>query len=293
MPDVLPIVGRTTWTACAGSPVDLPVSVANDGPALAGVELEVTVCGETVRHGPLDLPAHTASSITTLQVTAPADTGTHELTVRLTGNGVEAENRYPLHVVAADIEVRGDASSTGRRRRGRVFGGVPSPDAAAPLVVAEGGLDAESGAAIAAALAAGAPVLVLAQDADSAHHLPIDAELTEVATAWGSTPFLFTTAETAVPSLPPARVLTTEPMPIVPDAVWTRLGGNGFPPVVIAGLLKPFPDEIAGTVVGEIQVGEGRLVVCQFPLREAVRQGDPLATAVLTDLLRHLVDPKR
>jgi hypothetical protein len=80
-------------------------------------------------------------------------------------------------------------------------------------------------------------------------------------------------------------------MSIVPDAVWTRLGDGPFPPQVAAGMWKPFPDEIAGTVVGETRVGPGRLLVCQFPLLAAVREGDPMATAVLADLLRHLAAP--
>jgi hypothetical protein len=294
---VLPVVARTTWTVAAGEAVELPISIANDGPALSGVSLEVSLRGRTVRYGPVDLPAHTASDVATVRVPAPDVTGTHELTVRLTGNdGPLATNRYPLHVV----------STAPARVRIRLIGNTAAADALAtvgaetlradtdapvPLVVAESALDAESGAAITTALAAGTSVLVLAQDADRAEHLPIEAELTDVATAWGSTPFLFTTGELAVPALPPATVLATEPMSIVPDAVWTRLGDGPFPPAVVAGMWKPFPDEIAGTVVGETQVGPGRLVVCQFPLLAAVRRGDPMATAVLADLLRHLAAP--
>ena len=286
---VLPIVARTTWTAAAGEPVELPVSVANDGPALTGVTLEVELCGHTVRHGPVDLPAHTASSVTTVHVTAPEAAGTHELLVHLTGpDGPVAANRYPLHVVAAApavvrVRLLGDAAGPLA-----AAGASVEDDAALPVVVAEDSLDDKIGETLATALAAGTPVLVLAQDAPRARHLPVPAELTDVATAWGSTPFLFTTGEAAVPALPPATVLTTEPMPIVPDVVWTRLGDGAFPESVVAGLFKPFPDEISGTIVGETHVGPGRLVVCQFRLLDAVRRGDPMATAVLADLLRHL-----
>jgi hypothetical protein len=284
--DVLPIVARTAWTAAAGEAVELPVSVANDGPALTGVTLEVTVRGRTVRYGPVDLPAHTASEVATVRVPAPEVTGTHELVLRLAGpGGPVAANHYPLHVVPAapaGVAVRLAGA-------GALPGAEVVTDPSAPLVVAENALDAPAGQAVAAALAAGCSVLVLAQDADRARHLPIPAELTDVATAWGSTPFLFTTGELAVPSLPPATVLSTEPMSIVPDAVWTRLGDD---PLVVAGMWKPFPDEIAGTVVGEAQVGPGRLVVCQFPLAAGLREGDPMASAVLADLLRHLAAPR-
>ncbi|GAA4613146.1 hypothetical protein GCM10023195_56750 [Actinoallomurus liliacearum] len=286
--DVLPIVARTSWTVAAGEAVELPVSVANDGPALSGVHLEVTLRGRTVRYGPVDLPAHTASEVATIRVPAPEVAGTHELTVRLVGDDVVGSNRYPVHVVSAEparvaVRLAGEA--------GDLAGADVVTDEAAPLVVAEGALDARSGALAAEALAAGRAVLVLAQDADRARHLPIPAELTDVATAWGSTPFLFTTDAPAVPSLPQATVLSVEPMSIVPDAVWTRIGDRPFPGNVVAGMWKPFPDEIAGTIIGETQVGPGRLLVCQFPLLAAARRGDPMATAVLADLLRHLVAP--
>ncbi len=284
---VLPIVARTTWTVAAGEEVELPVSVANDGPALSGVTVEIDLCGRTVRHGPVDLPAHTASGVATIRLPAPDATGPHLLTVRLAGT--RAVNRYPLHVVStapARVRVRlaGDAAA----REALAAAGAELADDAGPLVVGEGALEAGCGALVAAALAAGAPVLVLAQDAGRAEHLPIEAELTGVETGWGSTPFLFTTAERAVPSLPPATVLTTETMSIVPEAVWTRLGDGKFPPVVVAGMWKPFPGETAGTVVGETRVGAGCLLVCQFPLVEAVGRGDPAAVAVLADLIRHL-----
>ena len=102
---VLPVIARTTWTVAAGEPVELPVSVANDGPALSGVTLTLTVGDRILRHGPVDLPAHTATPVTTLRVPAPEATGTHELTVALTGDGVpHAANRYPLRVVSTAPE---------------------------------------------------------------------------------------------------------------------------------------------------------------------------------------------
>lgn len=301
--DVLPIVARTSWTVAAGEPVELPVAVANDGPALRGVTLAATLRGHTVRYGPVDLPAHTAADAVTMRVPAPEVTGTHELTVRLEASGFVAVNRYPVHVVSpaparARVRLAGGAgaatalSAAGADVAGSTGGRAGDGAAGLPLVVAENALDARTGAAAAAALAEGTPVLVLAQDAARAAHLPGGGELADVATAWGSTPFLFTTADLALPSLPPATVLTSEPMPIVPDAVWTRIGGAPFPARVMAGMWKPFPDEIAGTIAGEARVGPGRLVVCQFPLLAAAAGGEPAAVAVLADLLRHLAAPE-
>ncbi len=282
---VLPIVDRTTWTVAARDPFELPISIANDGPALSGVALTLTVGDHTLRHGPVDLPAHTATPIATLRMLAPDMPGSYELTVALSGDGVPpAANHYPVHVVSTDparvlVRVTGDASDV------LCAAGAAIVDGSGPLVIAEDALDAESGAAAAEALAAGENVLVLAQESARARWLPVDGELTDIATAWGSTPYLFTTGETGVPALPTATVLTTEPMSIVPNAAWTRFGEA---PSVIAGLWKPFPDEIAGTVLGEVPVGQGRLVVCQFPLQAGVRAGDPMAVAVLADLLNHL-----
>jgi hypothetical protein len=281
--DVLPIVARTSWTVAAGRPVELPVWVANDGPLLSGVTLEAELRGRTVRHGPLDLPAHTARWVATVELPAPDAPGTHVLTVRVAG----AVNRYPVHVVStapARVPVRlaGDAADA------LVAVGAEPAEDAAPLVIAENALDADSGAMAADALARGAAVLVLAQDAARARHLPGGGELTDVATAWGSTPFLFTTGDPALPSLPAATVLTSEPMPVVPDTVWTRVGGEAFASSVVVGMWKPFPEEIAGTVVGETSVGPGRLLLCQLPLQSGAEDGEPAATAILADLLRHL-----
>jgi hypothetical protein len=51
-------------------------------------------------------------------------------------------------------------------------------------------------------------------------------------------------------------------------------------------VLKPPPGELLGTVVGRVPVGPGLLTVCQLPLTDAAQGGDPLALALLSDLLR-------
>jgi hypothetical protein len=43
---------------------------------------------------------------------------------------------------------------------------------------------------------------------------------------------------------------------------------------------------LLGTVVGQIAVAQGLLTVCQLPLAAAALAGDPLALALISDLLR-------
>ena len=97
--------------------------------------------------------------------------------------------------------------------------GAAIVDGPAPLVISEDALDAETGAAAAEALAAGETVLVLAQESARARWLPIGPNSPTSPPRGVRGPFLFTTEETAVPALPAATVLTTEPMSIVPNTV--------------------------------------------------------------------------
>ncbi|MDQ3354884.1 MAG: hypothetical protein M3507_10505, partial [Actinomycetota bacterium] len=72
-----------------------------------------------------------------------------------------------------------------------------------------------------------------------------------------------------------------------------RIDGAPFPdtPVVIA--YKPVPGAMAGAVVGSHQVGEGRLIFCQYRLCERAAGGDGAARALLADLVRWAALPRR
>ena len=98
----------------------------------------------------------------------------------------------------------------------------PAEDAT-PLVIGEGQLDAAVGVAGSRRTARRSDRRRSPATRHAAPHLPVAATAADVATEWGSTPYLFTGANT-LPSLPPTTVLTTHLMSVVPDLVWTQLG---------------------------------------------------------------------
>ena len=86
-----------------------------------------------------------------------------------------------------------------------------------------------------------------------------------------------------VPLLPVNTVLTTEILEVAPNAVLTSITGLTD---VFVGVVKPPPGPIVGAVVGRAQVSGGVLTFCQLSLIEAATRLDPLARALVADLLR-------
>jgi hypothetical protein len=297
---VLPMLELDSLVVTAGEMVSAPLHVSNDGPALADAVLEVRF-GETAPAASLDhllqldssdLPAQTVAerfresvSITRLgdvagwtatayppvAVAVPDVPGSHDLVLRLrAGEVLVAENRYPIHVVAPATPVVG----------------------VGPMVVAEDALDAASGAEARRRLEAGEVVVILAQPIEAAAHYPVPVELEALTSVWGSTVFRFTTDHGAVPSLPRRAVLVAEDSTVQSASVVSRIEGRPFPdtPVVIA--YKPVPGAMTGTVLGSHAVGAGRLVMCQYRLRERAASGDHAARALLADVLRWAGEPR-
>ncbi|MFP5319377.1 MAG: glycoside hydrolase family 2 TIM barrel-domain containing protein [Acidimicrobiia bacterium] len=314
---VLPMLQLDTLVAAAGQTLRAELHVANDGPALDGVTVEIRF-GDAVGAVTIesllavdaselparlvedrfpegsamvqlgDLAGYRAHAGGEVTVTAPDVPGNHDLVLRLSAGGTPvAENRYPVHVVrlagaAVPVRVlrpgRGEAALAGV---GAVPGGV------GPLVVPEGALDSPSAAAqVAEALRHGDVVLVLAQERAAAAHYPVPLTLEDLETAWGSTVFRFTTDHGAVPALPRRALLVAEDSTIHAHTVVASVAGRPFPdtPVVIA--YKPFPGALTGTVVGSHAVGAGRMVLCQYRLEERALAGDVAARSILADLLR-------
>jgi hypothetical protein len=319
---VLPMLDLDSLVAQAGQVIQAALHVANDGEALAGVtvesrfgdsvsavrieELLALDAGdlppdqvadrfrETVSEVFLgDVPAHTAAAYAEVTIAAPEVPGSHDLVLRLCAGGEEvAENRYPIHVVmppAGDVAVRllGPAGAEpALRAAGAVVGDR------GPAVVAEGALDGTTGARARALLDEGEVVLILAQETAAAGDYPVAVELEDLTTAWGSTLFQFTTDYGALPSLPRRNVLVAEDSTVHARSVLRRVGGAPFPdtPVLIA--YKPVPNAVTGTVIGSHGVGAGRLVLCQYRLTGPAAAGDPVARAVLGDLLRWIGVPR-
>ena len=296
---VLPMLDLESLVVDAGGMLRAPLHVSNDGPALTDVTVEVRF-GETAPTTSIDdllrldshdlpsrtvaerfretaslarldeVPGWTATSYDTVEVAAPDVPGNHDLVLRLCAGGREvAENRYPIHVVAA-----------------------VDPGAGGPYVVGEDALDAGTGAEAGARLDAGEVVVILAQPMEAGTHYPVPLTLEALTSVWGSTVFRFSTDHGAVPSLPRRAVLVAEDSTVQSASVVSTIDGGPFPdtPVVIA--YKPVPGAMTGTVLGSHAVGAGRLVFCQYRLRERAASGDAAACALLAEIMVWAGEPR-
>jgi hypothetical protein len=287
---VLPMLELYSLVVAAGGRLVAPLHVANDGPALPDVTIQLALAGSGVAVELGDLPGWRASAAGTVDLPAPAAPGAYEVSLRLLAAGREvAVNAYPVRAVALPVDDRGNAPAGSATLPYR--GPWPGPGpvwAAGPdlTVVGEGSLDEAVGELVRERLAGGATVVVLAQDGAAAGCYPVAVEVAEVATAWGSTVFHFTCDQRALPSLPARAVLAGEDATVVPTHLLTRVGDGTWPASTVVGAFKPVPDPLAGPVVGAEPVGPGRLVTCQYRLAEPAGRGDPAALAILGDLLR-------
>ena len=316
---VLPMLRLDSLVVAASQLIRAEIYVANDGPALPDVELEVRF-GDVVALGPeeaagVDAPrpspetagagpdesaalrvglveGYRSVPMGEVSLVAPEVPGSHDLVVCLrAGNRSVAENRYPIHVVdepRAPFPVRllGGAAT---EEALSVVGAVPGDEG--PVVVGEGDLPAVADGAR-AALREGRVVLVLAQAPEAAGDYPVPLTVLGVATEWGSSVFQFTTDEGAIPSLPRRAVLVAEDSNIQATSVVGRIDGRPFPETAVVVAYKPAPRAATGTIVGSHPVGSGRLVFCQYRLCAGAVAGDVAARAVLADLVRWAAQPR-
>jgi hypothetical protein len=289
---VLPMLRLPSLVVNAGSTLTAELVVANDGPGMSGVSVEVWF-GDTP--GPAEagvmkipsLPGYRAARWGDVTLTAPEVPGGHDLIVRLVTGGTEiARNRYPTHVVpqrepVGPVRLVGEGPYTAALS---MVGAEPSDRG--PVVITENSLDAEAGAVAAERLAAGDSVIILAQEPSAAGHYPVLVQMAPLATAWGSSIFRFTNDEGWIPSLPRRNVLTTEDSTIHPGHVILNINHQPFPDNPIVFAYKPAPDPLTGTLVGCTSVGAGRLIFCQYRVCEQAATGDAAACAMLADLIR-------
>ncbi len=292
---VLPMLRLQSLVVPDGGLVRAPLHVANDGPARRDVVVEVRFghsapgTGCERRLGTLD--AHRTRSWGEVEVIAPDVPGTHDLVLRLYEDGRPlAENRYPVQVVVEQpvpvpVRLVGAGPTVEALRAVGAEVGTGSGNGGL-TVVAEGALDAATGAEVRRRLDQGEVVVVLAQPVAAGPWFPVPVAMAELATAWGSTDFRFSTDHGALPSLPRRTVLVAEDSTVQAQVVVASVDGRPFPetPVVIA--YKPVPGAMTGTAVGSHPVGPGRLVLCQYRLSDAAASGDAAACALLADLLR-------
>jgi hypothetical protein len=288
---VLPVVLRDTWTVAAGAPLPLSLAVCNDASAVPGAELALALGSEAGQVASLDLAAASVTELELPPARAPERPGDHELTVSLSGAAVAAVNRYRVHVVEAPTLAGTRVRVIGRRAVKaalRLLGAelAPMDEGGTPVVVGERLLGRPAGKQLARFLAAGERVVVLAQLPTAAGKLPVPATGAALATAWGSTPFLFTTDAVTGAVLPRRRVLTTELLSVSPTSAWTSLAGRTWAGTTYVGVFKPYPGRLAGTVLGSVHVDAGTLWLCQLPLCAAVNAGDAAAAAILAAIVR-------
>jgi Glycosyl hydrolases family 2, TIM barrel domain/Glycosyl hydrolases family 2, sugar binding domain len=291
---VCPILVRPHWAARSGGTVEAELVIVNDGPAISDAEVTIRL-GRSEWHCRADLPAHgiTAGRPVSLPCGSPPGTARLDLTVRHRG-GILAASAYPVRVVerpasaTVRVTVRGDARA--HDVLDAAGAAIIAADAAAPgrdlLVIGERSLSGQAGAAAARWLSSGGSVLLLAQEEPGLLPLPVPIRLSSLDTAWGSTPFIFTTAAPALTALPHGAVLASELLSASPDYVYTELAGRPFATETAVAVLKPPPGELLGTVVGQLAIEPGLLTICQLPVTDAALAGDPLALGLLSDLLR-------
>jgi Glycosyl hydrolases family 2, TIM barrel domain len=321
---VLPMLRLDSLVVTAGTLVEAELHVANDGPELHDVVVEVGF-GDTVRPlgmerllaldtSELDdaaiaarfeqttwavrLPrvdGYRAAHVAAVRLPAPRFAGSHDLVVRLrAGDRAIAENRYPVHVVTASgldgltVQLVGSADAT---RAALSAVGARVGDRG-PVVVGEDALDGTTGDDVSCSLRAGETVVVLAQLPQASAHYPVPIELRPVETVWGSSVFHFTTDSGALAALPRRNVLVAEDSTVQARSVVSQVDDGRFPEVPVVIAFKPVPDAMTGTVVGSHPVAAGRLVFCQYRLEHGAATGDAAAHALLADLVRWAALPR-
>ena len=290
---ICPVLVRSHWSAAVGGTLLGDLVVVNDGPAIEGAEVRALV-GDQEWSARMDLPAYATS--TPQAVSLPIDLA-GDLKVNLEvwhGNDHLGDNYYPVRAVRhRQSSVPFWLAGPGPALLGRLLADAGSVAIEAStakagrdlLVVPEGSLTTEVGLVVSRWLEAGGNALLLSQRDAGDLPLPIALRLVDLATAWGSTPFIFTTSQPGLTSLAASSVLATELLSIAPEFVFTHVGNGPFAVETAVGVLKPPPDGIVGTVVGRAPVLAGWLTVCQLPLAEQAVAGDPLCGALLFDLL--------
>jgi len=119
---VLPMLELYRLAVAAGGRLAAPLHVANDGPPLPEVTVQVTLGGEQAVVEAGTLPGWTATAVGPVDLAVPPTPGPHEVALRLLSAGREvATNTYPVRAVTTVPPV-GPVPSVGRVPS---VGGVP------------------------------------------------------------------------------------------------------------------------------------------------------------------------
>jgi hypothetical protein len=274
---------RGSWSGWAGETLALRIGIAHDEPGTPHAEVSVAIDGTVVQALTCQLQPFRPTDAGVVTLPLPDEPGRHVVEISIGGVGshriTTGYDVFALPKPSRSPGVRligaaGDLAALEQAGASQTDDGV--------LIIGEGALDGTTGKRIAGELAAGRDVLLLAQPAAAIAHLPGAFEAIDIATEWGSTPFLYSTPGAMLHGVEAGAVLTTQLLTVIPDVA---IHAPDLPIRTMIGLYKPFPGEADSAIVASVPTGEARLWLCQLPVVAPASGGDPTAIAVLSDLL--------
>lgn len=299
-----PVLGA--WNGWTGDDMHLSLVVSHDAPeAVRGtVATRVEATAPDAPSAPgahgatcteVPLVPHNPTSPVSIEVSLPETAGRHALALDLSAEGLTpVRNVYDVHVFERPTW-HGAVSVLGSDRDAAAVAaaGATIEVDQGPLIVSEGAATAGRLSELDHALRSGRDILLLAQDPESAGHLPLSASMVDIATEWGSLPFLFSTHDALLSAVPASTVVTTELLSVAPRFAYTSLGDTTWPARLVLGMYKPDPGRLRAPVVGAVPLHRGHVWFCQLPLVEAALADDPTAVTTLSELMRAAAQARR
>jgi hypothetical protein len=268
--EIFPILEFDYAGATSEEKLTLQLHVHNSSSTSMPVQVSVQFkSGEPIFFD-LNLSAHSVVHKAQLSVISQLPRGVDELMVTLSSDGLEiASNVY-------EVPIYPESSQSSLKAVNFIsdFGidifkklGISNDPTSKKYIVGENALTSEVGDQISELLQGGASVLVLAQDIEKSRFLPVSVEAIASTTEWGGTDFHFTSEDSKIFS--PSTILTIEDLNIRPDVIFSNAGQAAWPAITHAGVFKPMPRPRTGYIVGEMSVGKGRLITCQYRLNQS------------------------
>jgi hypothetical protein len=217
----------------------------------------------------INLPAYSVTHKSGLSVSSGLSKGVDRLTVEVSkDHALISTNSYEVPIYPAHsqraLSSLNYLSQTGVEILNSL--GIENDSTSRNYLVGENALTPEIGTHIANLLEEGNSVLVLAQDIELSQFLPLQVKAIASTTEWGGTDFHFTSQDSRLFS--PSKILTIEDINIRPDVIYSSAGDTDWPEITHAAVFKPLPRPRTGYIVGEIKVGNGRLIMCQYRLNQ-------------------------
>lgn len=267
--DILPILEFDYAGATSGQNLIIDLHVHNSTPKNLSLQASIQFKSHAPLLIDLELSPYSVTHRLNLGVKSQLERGVDDLQVSLISDGqIIANNSYLVPIYPGLKESNRKSlnflSNSGVEILEKI--GFSHDSTSSRYVVGENALNLQLGETIKNLLSQGASILVLAQDIEKSKYLPIDVQAIASTTEWGGTDFHFTTSHSRV--FTPDSVLTIEDLNIRPDAIYSSAGSKTWPDVTHAGVFKPMPRPRTGYIVGEMRIGAGTLITCQYRLNE-------------------------